>query len=75
MRSNENPDWLPEGWFVELKTYKSGASFGRRYKVLCSNLSAFSISGSSPWVHITLLSIVSFPFLTLMLVLLRHLIG
>ncbi|GLU05773.1 hypothetical protein SLE2022_228540 [Rubroshorea leprosula] len=34
VRSNENPDWLPEGWFVELKTHKSGASSGRQYKPL-----------------------------------------
>ncbi|ESR53823.1 hypothetical protein CICLE_v10018609mg [Citrus x clementina] len=30
---NNRPDWLPDGWVVELKTRKSGSAVGRQYKV------------------------------------------
>ncbi|XP_031278326.1 uncharacterized protein LOC116136796 [Pistacia vera] len=30
---NEHPDWLPDGWVVDLKTRKSGVLIGRPYKI------------------------------------------
>ncbi|KDO55594.1 hypothetical protein CISIN_1g0013392mg, partial [Citrus sinensis] len=30
---NNRPDWLPDGWVVDLKTRKSGSAVGRQYKV------------------------------------------
>ncbi|ESW30472.1 hypothetical protein PHAVU_002G155600 [Phaseolus vulgaris] len=31
-KSNEHPEWLPDGWIVESKTRKSGANMGCGYK-------------------------------------------
>ncbi|GLT78249.1 hypothetical protein SLA2020_497890 [Shorea laevis] len=31
-RANEHPEWLPDGWLVELKMRKSGASLGKQEK-------------------------------------------
>ncbi|KAK6263081.1 hypothetical protein QUC31_008897 [Theobroma cacao] len=33
VKAHEHPEWLPKNWFTELKTYKSGAKFGKSYKI------------------------------------------
>ncbi|GMJ10956.1 hypothetical protein HRI_004764800 [Hibiscus trionum] len=32
VHENERPEWLPKNWLVEVKTRKSGVTFGKRYK-------------------------------------------
>ncbi|KAK8687505.1 hypothetical protein V6N13_086315 [Hibiscus sabdariffa] len=33
VEENERPEWLPKNWLVEVKTRKSGITFGRQYKI------------------------------------------
>ncbi|XVF52854.1 hypothetical protein PTKIN_Ptkin05aG0052100 [Pterospermum kingtungense] len=32
-KANECPEWLPKNWFMEVRTHKSGAKFGKNYKI------------------------------------------
>jgi len=37
-KSDEHPEWLPDGWIVDSKTRKSGAYMGCGYKVVTKSL-------------------------------------
>ncbi|XP_054790087.1 uncharacterized protein LOC129295578, partial [Prosopis cineraria] len=40
-KANKHPDWLPEGWSVDVRTRKSGPSMGAGYKCYIDPLNGY----------------------------------